>query len=77
MSLISKYDLIEKIVQSENQVLLSQVKNLLEEDEVESWNNIDANLRASLERGLEQVKRKELTPHNQVFKELKKKYSVK
>jgi hypothetical protein len=77
MSLISKYDLIEKIVQSTDEALLLQVKNLLDEEEVESWSQIDANLKASLLRGLKQIKKEETKPHSVVFKRLKKAYGVK
>jgi predicted transcriptional regulator len=75
MDLISKYDLIEKIVKSENETLLNQVKHLLEEEETESWENLSPALKASIKRGLAQIKQGKVTPHNEVMKRIKKKYS--
>ncbi len=75
MDLISKYDLIEKIVKTENETLLNQVKHLLEEEEVESWRNLDPALKASIKRGLSQSAKGEVTPHAQVMKRLRKKYA--
>ena len=74
MDLISKYDLIEKIVKTDNETLLHQVKNLLEEEDVVSWENLDPKLKASLKRGLAQSKRGEGTPHKKVMSRLRKKY---
>jgi hypothetical protein len=74
MDLVSKYDLIEKIVNTDNEVLLQQVKILLEGDGVESWDDLDPNLRASLEEGIAQSDRGEVIPHEEVMKEIRKKY---
>jgi predicted transcriptional regulator len=74
MDLISKYDLIEKIVRSDNEVLLSQVKHLLEEEEVESWDDLDPALKASIKRGLSQVEKGKISGHDEVIKRLKKKH---
>jgi predicted transcriptional regulator len=75
MDLISKYDLIEKIVNTENETLLHQVKHLLEEEETESWENLSPALKASIKRGLIQVGKGKVTPHNEVMKRIKKKYA--
>jgi predicted transcriptional regulator len=74
MDLISKYDLIEKIVNTENETLLNQVKHLLEEEETESWENLAPALKSSIKRGLAQVGKGKVTPHNEVMKRLRKKY---
>ena len=75
MDLISKYDLIEKIVKSENETLLNQVKHLLEEDETESWANLSPALKSSIKRGLAQADKGQLTPHKEVMKRVRKKYA--
>ena len=74
MDLISKYDLIEKIVTTHNEVLLQQVKHLLEEEEVESWDNIPLELKRSIQKGITQSKKGQVTPHGKVIKEMRKKY---
>ena len=70
MDLISKYDLIEKIVHTENDTLLQQVKHLLEEEETESWGKLNPALKASLKRGLTQSDKGEVKPHSKVMKTL-------
>ncbi|HLP52395.1 MAG TPA: hypothetical protein VK154_16015 [Chitinophagales bacterium] len=74
MDLISKYDLIEKIVKTDNETLLHQVKHLLEEEEVDSWEDIDPQLKASIKRGLAQSEKGEVTEHAKVMKRLRKKH---
>lgn len=75
MDLISKYDLIEKIVKTDNETLLNQVKHLLEEEETESWGNLSPALKASIKRGLAQIEKGQVSSHSDVMKRLKKKYS--
>ncbi len=74
MDLISKYDLIEKIVRTDNEVILNQVKHLLEEQESESWESLSPALKASLKRGLTQADKGQVSNHSDVMKRLKKKY---
>ena len=75
MDLVSKYDLIEKIVNTDNEVLLQQVKTLLDEEEVESLEDLDPALKASLKRGIKQSDKGEGTPHHKMMKLIRKKYS--
>lgn len=75
MDLISKYDLIERIVNTENETLLHQVKHLLEEEETESWEKLNPALKASIKRGLTQVEKGKATPHNEVMKRIRKKHA--
>ena len=74
MDLISKYELIEKIVKTDDQVILQQVKHLLDEEEVESWDKLPAELTESIYRGLKQSAKRQVLPHSKVMKEIKKKY---
>ncbi len=75
MDLISKYDLIEKIVNTDNEVLLNQVKHLLDEEEAESWESLDTALKESLKRGIAQADKGKVSHHNDVMKRLRKKYT--
>lgn len=74
MDLISKYDIIEKIVTTNNETVLHQIKHLLDEQEIENWNDLSADLKKSIQKGIVQAKKGELTPHNKVIKEMRKKY---
>jgi predicted transcriptional regulator len=77
MDLISKYDLIEKIIQTTDETILWQVKHVLDEQDAESWEDLDPKLKASLKRGLAQSDKGEVTPHEKIWPKLKKKYSKK
>jgi hypothetical protein len=74
MDLISKYDLIEKIVHTDNEILLQQVKTLLEEEEVESLEDLDPTLKKALKKSISQSDRGEGTPHAVVMKRIKKEF---
>lgn len=74
MDLISKYDLIERIVNTEDESLLQQIKHLLESEESESWEDLDPALKASITRGVRQADKGLGKPHSAVIKQLRKKY---
>jgi hypothetical protein len=69
-----KYELIEKIVQTNDQELLGRVKFLLEGGETQNWDDLDPALKAALKRGLKQADNGELTPHEEVMAHIKEKY---
>ena len=71
MDLISKYDLIEKIVQTTDETILRRVKHLLE---VESLEDVDRRLKAALNKSLKQAEKGEVRPHKEVMSRIKKKY---
>lgn len=74
MELQLKYDLIEKIVQSEDEVLLQQVRHLLDEQETNDWSKIDSSLKQSLNRALIQSEANEVRSHTVVMKEIKARF---
>lgn len=51
-----KYRLIEKLVLSEDENLLSQIQQLIEGNELQFWDEMNPKLKASIKRGLEQSK---------------------
>lgn len=77
MDLISKYDLIEKIVQTTDENILWQVKHVLDEQNTESWDDMHPKLKESLKRGLAQSDKGEVRLHEEIWPKLKKKYSKK
>lgn len=76
MDLISKYELIEKIVKTTDQVVLQQVKTLLEEQGDFSLEN-DPELNAALRIAVKKANKGKLIPHATAMKQLRKKYSKK
>jgi len=74
MDLISKYDLIERIVQTTDEAVLIQLKHVLDEQDAESWEDLDPEFKASINRGLKQADNGKVIPHKEVMDRIKKKY---
>ncbi len=62
-----KYQLIEKIVQTTDEALLQEIKSLLESASGEWWEKTTQIERQSIERGIEQADRGEVTPHEHAW----------
>ena len=73
MNAKEKYELIEKLVLSEDDELLNQIKVLLEGNSTQLWDKINPALKASIERGLQQSKENIGMVHEDVMKEYRSK----
>lgn len=65
-----KYDLIEKLVNTEDEAVLNQVRDFLNAEK-NYWDTLNPKLKESLEVALLQVKKKEYVSHDQVIKNIK------
>ncbi len=63
-----KYRLIEKLVLSEDENLLSQIKQLIEGNELQFWDEMNPKLKASIKRGLDQSKAGMGVVHEDIMK---------
>jgi hypothetical protein len=70
MDVTLKYSLIEKLVNTEDEAVLNQVKDFLSLEK-NYWDTINPTLKASLEEALLQVEKKEYVEHEQVIKNIK------
>jgi hypothetical protein len=70
MNATLKYDLIEKLVNTEDEAVLNQVKDFLY-IEKNYWDTLNPKLKKSLEVALLQVENKDYVPHEQVIKNIK------
>lgn len=57
MNTKEKYTIIEKVVRTEDEAVLNQIKEILDFSEEKFWKDINPSLKASLERGIEQSNR--------------------
>ena len=64
-----KYELIEKLVHTEDELLLNQVKAILDGSDIDLWSNLNPKLQASIKRGLEQSKQGLGMVHEDVMNE--------
>ncbi len=51
-----KYELIERLIHTEDETLLNQIKAILEGSDIDLWDGINPKLKESINRGLEQSK---------------------
>ena len=65
-----KYQLIEKIVQTNDESLLQEIKALLESASGDWWEKTSQVERESIERGIQQADPGEVTPHEQAWSQL-------
>ena len=66
-----KYELIEKLVMADDELLLDQVHALLEGSAIQVWDDLNPKLKEALNRGLEQSKKGQGTPHAEVIKKVR------
>ena len=64
-----KYELIEKLVITDDELLLEQIGAILEGNTLQVWDELNPKLKEALNRGLDQSKKGLGTPHAEVMKE--------
>ena len=63
-----KYELIEKLVMTNDELLLKQVGAILEGDAIQMWDDLNPKLKNALNRRLTQSDKGQGTPHDEVMK---------
>jgi predicted transcriptional regulator len=70
-----KNALVKKLLDTEDDTILDQVKALLEDDEDKDfWDELPEHVKESIQRGKEQAERSEVRPHEKVMAEIRSKY---
>lgn len=72
---LKKYELIKRLVQTEDELLLKQVEAILEGSNIEFWDDLNPKLKESISRGLEQSRQGLGTLHDEVMKEFRSRLS--
>lgn len=67
-----KKEIIELISKIEDDVLLNQVKAILEGSQIELWDELTPALKESIQRGINQSTQNEVTPHHEVMSSYRK-----
>lgn len=70
-----KYELIEKLIQNDDDLILYQIKNLLEATKIKFWDELNPKLKESIQRGLDQSKKGEGISHEEFMKEVKDRFA--
>lgn len=64
-----KYELIEKLVNTDDELLLEQVGALLEGNSLQIWDELNPKLKEAINRAMEQSKKGQGIPHATAMKE--------
>ncbi len=75
MDKAEKDALVKKLINTEDDAILDQVKIILSDDK-DFWSSLNPKLKASIERGIEQSDKGEVTPHAEVMKQFRDKYKA-
>ncbi|MBP9925934.1 MAG: hypothetical protein KBF45_08060 [Cyclobacteriaceae bacterium] len=67
MDASTKFKMVEKIITTEDDALLEEVKSLLGLSEHDFWDELSDSTKASIQRGLEQSGRGQTMPHEEVM----------
>lgn len=71
MDIASKYKIVEKIIQSNDDALLSEIKSLLNLSESDYWNDIPNELKQAINTAKDELDRGQGIPHSQIMSEIK------
>jgi uncharacterized protein (DUF2267 family) len=70
-----KLDLVERIIQTDNSVVLIKIKKLLQPEKPEDWwDELPMEVQESIVEGLNDIKEENTVSHEQVIREAKQKY---
>ncbi|TKB98735.1 hypothetical protein [Pedobacter cryophilus] len=74
MDISIKYKIVEKIIQSQDENLLNEIKSLLELSETDFWNDLPFEVQQGINKAKNQLNHKEGIPHSNVMEEIKHKF---
>jgi hypothetical protein len=69
-----KLKVIEKLLQTQNEIILDQVKAILEDDGKDHWEELPEPVKNSIKKAEDQIEKGEVKPHEQVISEVKKRF---
>jgi hypothetical protein len=74
MNAKEKYELIEKLVLSNDDELLNQIKTIIEGNSTQLWDKLNPGLKGSIQRGIQQSNAGTGMVHEDVMKEYRSKF---
>lgn len=72
----TKYKLLEKIIQMEDDAIWYQIRDFVEATEKASWDELSPEEKASIEQGVKESESGLGRPHEEVMKELRNRYKL-
>ena len=74
MDISLKYKIVEKIIQSNDDEILNQIKSLLNVSEPDFWDDIPENVRKAINEAKSQLDKGEGIAHSQVMADVKNRF---
>lgn len=74
MDIQTKYLIIEKLIRTQDEAILNQVKELLGITDNDWWHEISEAEKASIRKGIDQLEQGEGIPHEEVMKKVRERY---
>jgi hypothetical protein len=76
MTVGEKYRIVEKIIQTEDESILSEIKSLLgiDDSSAEYWNTVPDTIKNTIEESLEQIKKGNVHANEEVMEDIKKRF---
>jgi len=69
-----KLKVIEILLKTQDEVIIDQVKAILQDDNQDHWDELPAHVKKAIERSEEQLAKGEVKPHDEVMADFKKKF---
>ncbi|HZX57625.1 MAG TPA: hypothetical protein VFE54_02830 [Mucilaginibacter sp.] len=74
MDIEQKYKILEKIMQSEDDVLLSEIDSLLNSSQNDFWSELPPEVKQGIDKSKSELDRGEGIPHKQVMSEVRERF---
>ena len=74
MDITLKYKIVEKIIQSNDDSLLNEIKSLIGLSETDFWAELPTEVKQSINKAKAELDRGEGIPHSQVMSEIKSRF---
>ena len=77
MNIEQKYKILEKIIQSEDDVLLSEIDSLLSSSQTDFWPGLPLEVKQGIDKAKSELDNGEGISHQQVMSEMKERFQKK
>lgn len=67
-----KISLVKRLLETDDETILQQVKDVFEHNEKDFWNDLPQHVKAGIEQSKKQAEAGMLTPHDEVMKKYAK-----
>jgi hypothetical protein len=74
MDSVSKYKIVEKIIQTDDDTLLGEIESLLNLSQHNFWNDITTEVKNAINQAKAELDRGEGIPHSDVMAEINKRF---